>query len=65
MTHRIRVIRDEHTYLFVFTLNNANKLRRQVGWLAANPEVNFTWKDAANVCHAIRALENKHGQPNI
>jgi len=54
----LSLTRDRDTYLFLFNADNRSETLRQLGRLAANPELNFSWYDAA-----VLSLEVRKHQP--
>jgi hypothetical protein len=45
---------NEQTFVFVYRDETKTKLLRHLGSMAANPELKFSWSDAAEVANRIR-----------
>ena len=57
MTNEINVlalVKGEERYVFLFDDDNRVETLRQIGRFAANPDLNFTWYDAAVMSQKIR-----------
>lgn len=57
MTKEINVlalVKGEERYVFLFDDDNRVETLRQIGRYAANPELSFTWYDAAVMSQKIR-----------
>ncbi len=57
MTNEINVlalVKGEERYVFLFDDENRVETMRQIGRFAANPDLNFTWYDAAVMSQKIR-----------
>jgi len=52
----IAIIRDGHRWVFIFDAASIPELLRTVGRDAADPELNFSWYDAAVVSQKARRL---------
>ena len=50
-------------YIFIFEDRDANAMLRQLGRMAANPELSFAWWDAAKVAKRIREEGRKVNRP--
>lgn len=48
--------KNGHRYVFRFDLANWKQIQKLVGSLAANPDVDFNWFDAAEVTYRIRSI---------
>ena len=53
--YRFVFIARGHHYVFDCTPESRDEMLRRVGLLAAEPELDFTWHDAAQVTSIIRA----------
>jgi len=54
------VVKGRERYVFLWHDDRAGELLRILGRFAANPELSFTWYDAATMSQHIR--EAKYGQ---
>ncbi len=57
MTHDINVlalVKGEERYIFLFNDDNRAETLRTLGRYASNPELSFTWYDAAVLSQKIR-----------
>lgn len=50
------IVKGDQHYLFVFHRQRVSEVLRILGRFAADPDLNFTWADAANVSLQIREL---------
>ena len=50
----IALIKDEERYIFMYDDSSLDELLRTFGKLASNPELNFTWYDAAVLSQKVR-----------
>ncbi|MEN6507142.1 MAG: hypothetical protein ABFD92_21610 [Planctomycetaceae bacterium] len=48
-------VKGTERYIFLFTPSEEDKLMRTMGRFAANPELSFTWYDAAVCSHHVKA----------
>lgn len=57
------IVKDEHepyeTYLFIWCDSRKQDLLRQFGLFASNPELSFSWYDAAKASSNISDLQQK------
>ena len=51
--------KGEEKYLFLFSDSDEDKLRKQLGIFAVNPDLNFSWFDAAVLSQKIKPNNNK------
>lgn len=59
------LVRDGHTYHFVWRLDRAQELSRCLGRFAADAALNFTWDDAARVAYrAAEIAQMGHSPPD-
>ena len=59
MTRDINVlalVKGEERYIFLFDDNNRAEALRTLGRFASNPELSFTWYDAAVLSQKIRKI---------
>jgi hypothetical protein len=50
----LMLAKGEERYVFLFDDGNCTETLRQIGRYAANPELSFTWHDAAILSQEIR-----------
>ena len=55
----VAIVKDDERYIFLFTDDNRTETLRQLGRFASNPELSFTWYDAAILSQKIRRLTMK------
>ena len=51
----LALVKGEEKYVFLFDDKNRSETLRQLGKYASNPELSFTWYDAAVLSQKIRA----------
>ena len=59
MSNNINVlarVKGEEKYIFLFNDQNRNTTLRQLGRYASNPDLSFTWYDAAVMSQKVRKL---------
>jgi len=49
----IALVKGDERYVFMYDDENRREIRRQLGRFAANPELSFTWYDAAVMSQKI------------
>ena len=62
MTKEINILalaKGEERYIFLFEDDNRTEILRQIGHYAANPDLSFTWYDAAVMSQKIRQTAPK------
>jgi hypothetical protein len=52
----VALVRGEEQYIFVFDESNRTETLRMLGRYAADPELSFTWFDAALLSQRVREL---------
>ena len=52
----LALVKGEEKYIFLFNDRNRKKTLRQLGRFASNPELSFTWYDAAVMSQKVRKL---------
>jgi len=52
----IALVRGEEQYIFMFDEANRTETLRMLGRYAANPELSFTWYDAAIMSQKVREM---------
>ncbi len=68
MTKEINVlalVKGEERYVFLFDDDNRVETLRQIGRYAANPDLSFTWYDAAVMSQKIRQTVPDSGSETI
>ena len=66
MTQDINVlalVKGEERYVFLFDDNNRSEALRTLGRYASNPELSFSWYDAAVLSQKIRQVSEAASQP--
>ena len=66
MTEDINVlalVKGEERYVFLFDDNNRSEALRTLGRFASNPDLSFTWYDAAVLSQKIRQVTAQASQP--
>lgn len=53
----IALVKDGERYVFLFDEESAPQLLQTLGHYAADPEMNFTWYDAAVLSQKVRRLQ--------
>lgn len=48
------VSNSDHTYIFRYKKSTAREMLKQLGIMAANPELDLTWQDAFQIGNMIR-----------
>jgi hypothetical protein len=51
--------KDAEKYVFIYDQASRKALLGTFGKFAANPELNFSWHDAATLCRKVREENNK------
>jgi hypothetical protein len=60
----LALVKGEERYVFLFDDDNRVETLRQIGRYAANPDLSFTWYDAAVMSQKIRqTVAQKEGGP--
>jgi len=52
----LALVKGEERYIFLFDDNNRAEALRTLGRFASNPELSFTWYDAAVLSQKIRKI---------
>ena len=66
MTQDINVlalVKGNERYIFLFDDNNRTETLRTLGRFASNPELSFTWYDAAVLSQKVRQTAQQPKQP--
>lgn len=53
----VAIVKGEERYVFLFDRQSHGAMLKQLGRFAADPELSFTWQDAAELCKAARRLK--------
>ncbi len=53
----IALVKDGERYVFLYDEESAPQLLQTLGHYAADPEMNFTWYDAAVLSQKVRRLQ--------
>lgn len=63
----LALVKGEERYIFLFDDNNRSEALRTLGRYASNPELSFSWYDAAVLSQKIRQVtaEAEHAQPRF
>jgi hypothetical protein len=56
----IALIRGNEKYLFIYDNESRAETLRTFGRFASNPELSFSWYDAAEMCQKVRKKETKN-----
>ncbi len=60
----LALVKGEERYVFLFDDDNRIETLRQIGRYAANPELSFTWYDAAVMSQKIRQAGAARTKPS-
>ena len=58
----LALVKDGQRYVFLYDDNSHDQLLQTLGCYAADPELNFSWYDAAVMSQRVRALRKQHSQ---
>ena len=63
----LALVKGEERYIFLFDDNNRSEALRTLGRYASNPELSFSWYDAAVLSQKIRQVtaEAERAQPRF
>jgi len=56
----IALVKDGERYVFLYDDTSISTLLQTLGRYAADPELNFTWYDAAVLSQKVRRLQSEH-----
>jgi len=59
----LALVKGNERYVFLFDDDNRVEMLRQLGRFAANPELSFTWYDAAVMSQKVRETALAERQP--
>ena len=57
--HVLAFVKGSERYVFLFDEDNRVEVLRTFGRFASNPELRFSWYDAALLSHRVRGIEAK------
>jgi hypothetical protein len=58
----LALVKGEERYIFLFDDNNRSEALRTLGRFASNPELSFSWYDAAVLSQKIRRTGNQEAK---
>jgi hypothetical protein len=58
----LALVKDGHRYVFMYDDNSFESLLQTLGRYAADPDMNFSWYDAAILSQKVRRLQKLHEQ---
>jgi len=61
----IALVKDGERYVFLYDDRSVAQLLQTLGRYAADPELNFTWYDAAVLSQKVRRLESDNQSDTI
>ncbi len=50
----LTLVKDEHRYVFIYTDEQVDEVRRSIGRMASDPALNLSWYDAAGLQKRIQ-----------
>lgn len=56
----LALVRDEHRYIFLYDDHSVCEVLSQLSASASDPELDFTWYDAAMLSQRVRKLADLH-----
>ena len=56
MVNVLALVKEGERYVFLFDDNSRAQMLQAIGRYAADPELNFSWYDAAVLCQKVRRL---------
>lgn len=56
----LALVRDGHRYVFLYDDNSIESVLTTLGEYASDPELDFTWYDAAVLSQRVRRLRAEH-----
>jgi hypothetical protein len=59
------LVRDGQRYVFLYDDQSVEQVLASLGECAADPELDFTWYDAAILSDRVRLLQGEHQQSAI
>lgn len=61
----LALVRGEERYVFLYDDDSADQLLRTLGQYAADPELSFSWYDAAVMSQRIARLREQSGHATV
>lgn len=58
----LALVRDGHRYVFLYDDASVDTVLNKLGEYATDPELEFTWYDAAMLAQRVRRLREEHEQ---
>ena len=59
----LALVKGEERYIFLFDDERRSEALRTLGRFASNPELSFSWYDAAVLSQRIRHVEHEQAEP--
>lgn len=59
----VALVKDAERYIFLYDNESAPALLQTLGKFAGNPELSFTWYDAAVLSQKVRKLDHEAAAP--
>ena len=59
----LALVKGEERYVFLFDDKHRSETLRMLGRYASNPELSFTWYDAAVLSQKVRAISQESAEP--
>jgi len=56
----LAIVRDSHRYVFLYDDSSIDTVLSSLSQYASDPELDFTWHDAAILSQRVRALRRQH-----
>lgn len=60
----LALVKDGERYVFLYDEQSAPQLLQTLGRYAADPELSFSWYDAAVLSQKVRRLQTDQGRPS-
>ena len=60
----LALVKGEERYIFLFDDSHRSEALRTLGRFASNPELSFSWYDAAGLSQRIRQVSNEQPKPS-
>ena len=60
----LALVKGEERYVFLFDDNHRSETLRMLGRYASNPELSFTWYDAAVLSQKVRSISQVADEPS-
>lgn len=59
----LALVRDGHRYVFLYDDESVDSVLTKLGEYATDPELEFTWYDAAMLAQRVRRLREEQEEP--